>query len=43
LRKRAIPTERRPLVLEIQCELLRIEGSRVVNTMAPLRSLISVF
>jgi hypothetical protein len=31
-----IPTERPPLVSEIQCQLLRIEGCRVVSTADPL-------
>jgi hypothetical protein len=43
VRKRTIPTERPPLVGEIYCQLLRIEGCRVVSAADPLRSLISVF
>jgi hypothetical protein len=43
VRKRIIPTERPPLVDEIKCQLLRIEGCRVVSAADPLRSLISVF
>jgi hypothetical protein len=40
VRKRTIPTERPPLVDEIYCQLLRIEGCRVVSAADPLRSLI---
>jgi hypothetical protein len=40
-RKRTIPTERPPLVVEIYCQLLWIEGCRVVSAADPLRSLIS--
>jgi hypothetical protein len=43
VRKRTIPTERSPLVGDIYCQLLRIEGCRVVSAADPLRSLISVF
>jgi hypothetical protein len=43
VRERTIPTERPPLVDEIWCQLLRIEGCRVVSAADPLRSLISVF
>jgi hypothetical protein len=43
IRNRNIPTERLPLVDEIQCELLWIEGCHVVSAADPLRSLISVF
>jgi hypothetical protein len=39
VRKRTIPTERSPLVGEIQCQLLRIEGCRMVSAADPLRSL----
>jgi hypothetical protein len=42
VRKRTIPTERPPLV-EIYCQLLRIEGCCVVSAADPLLSLISVF
>jgi hypothetical protein len=43
VRERTIPTERRPIVDEIYCQLLWIEGCRVVRAADPLRSLISVF
>jgi hypothetical protein len=43
VRKRTMPTERTPLVGEIQCQLLWIDGCRVVSAADPLRSLISVF
>jgi hypothetical protein len=43
VRKRTIPTERPPLVDEIWCQLLWMEGCRVVSVADPLRSLISVF
>jgi hypothetical protein len=43
VRKRTIPTDRPPLVVEIYCQLLRIEGCRVVSAADPLRPLISVF
>jgi hypothetical protein len=43
VRKRIIPTERPPLVDEIQCQLLWIEGCHVVSAADPPRSLISVF
>jgi hypothetical protein len=43
VRKRTILTDRRPLVDEIQCQLLWIEGCRVVSAADPLRSLITVF
>jgi hypothetical protein len=43
VRKRTIPTEWPPLVDEIYCQLLWIEGCRVVSAAGPLRSLISVF
>jgi hypothetical protein len=43
VRKRTILTERLALVGEIQCQLLRIEGCRVVSAVNPPRSLISVF
>jgi hypothetical protein len=43
VRKRTIPTERPPLVGKTQCQLLRIEGCRVVSAADLLRSLISVF
>jgi hypothetical protein len=43
VRKRTIPTERQPLVREIWCQLLWIEGCRVVSAADPLRSFISVF
>jgi hypothetical protein len=43
VRKGTIPTERPPLVDEIYCQLLWIEGCRVVSAADPLRSLISVF
>jgi hypothetical protein len=43
VRKRTIPTERPTLVSEIYCQLLWIEGCRVVSAADPLRSLISVF
>jgi hypothetical protein len=43
VRKRTIPTERPPLVDEIECQLLWIEGCRMVSAADPLRSLISVF
>jgi hypothetical protein len=32
VRKRTIPTERPPLVGEIQCQILRIEGCRLVSS-----------
>jgi hypothetical protein len=41
--KRTIPTDRPPLVDEIWCQLLWIEGRRVVSAADPLRSLISDF
>jgi hypothetical protein len=40
---RNIPTERPPLVSEIYCQLLRIQGCRVVRAGDPPRSLVSVF
>jgi hypothetical protein len=43
VRKRTIPTERPPLFSEIWCQLLRIEGWRVVSAADPDRLLISVF
>jgi hypothetical protein len=43
VRERTIPTERPPLAGEIECQLLWIEGSRVVSATDTLRSLISVF
>jgi uncharacterized protein YeeX (DUF496 family) len=43
VRERTIPTERPPLVDEIECQLLQVEGCRVVSAADPLRSLISVF
>jgi hypothetical protein len=43
VRKRTMPTERPPLVYEIDFQLLWIEGCRVVRAADPLRSLISVF
>jgi hypothetical protein len=43
VRKRTIQTDRPPLVEEIWCQLLLIEGCRVVSAADPLRSLISVF
>jgi hypothetical protein len=43
VRKRTIPTERPPLVDEILCQLLWIEGCRVVSAADPSRSLMSVF
>jgi hypothetical protein len=43
VRKRTIPTERPPPVDEIYCQLLWIEGCRVVSAADPPRSLISVF
>jgi hypothetical protein len=43
VRKRTTPTERPPLVYEIWCQHLWIEGCRVVSAADPLRSLISVF
>jgi hypothetical protein len=43
VRERTIPTDRPPLVDEILCQLLWIEGCRVVSAADPLRSLISVF
>jgi hypothetical protein len=43
VREWTIPTERPPLVDEIYCQLLRIEGCRVVRAADPLWSLISVF
>jgi hypothetical protein len=39
VRKRTIPTDRPPLVDEIWCQLLWIEGCRVVSAAEPLRSL----
>jgi hypothetical protein len=36
-------TARPPLVSEIYCQILRIEGCRVVSAADPQRSLISVF
>jgi hypothetical protein len=39
VRERTLPTERPPLVDEIQCQLLWIEGCRVVSAADPLRSL----
>jgi hypothetical protein len=41
-RKRTKPTERLLLVGEIYCQLLRIEGCRVVSAADPSRSLILV-
>jgi hypothetical protein len=43
VRERTIPTERPPLVDEIQCQLLWMEGCRVVSAADPLQLLISVF
>jgi hypothetical protein len=43
VRKGTIPTERPPLVNETKCQLLWIEGCRVVSAADPLPSLISVF
>jgi hypothetical protein len=43
VRKRNIPTDQPPLVGEILCQLLRIEGCRVVSAANPPRPLISVF
>jgi hypothetical protein len=43
VRKRNIPTEPPPLVGEIYCQLLRIEGCRVVGEAEPPRPLISLF
>jgi hypothetical protein len=43
VRKRTIPTERPPLVGEIWCQLLQIEGCRVLSAAEPPRPLISVF
>jgi hypothetical protein len=43
VRKRSIPTERPPLVGQIKCQLLSIEGCRVVSAAEPPRPLISVF
>jgi hypothetical protein len=43
VRKRTIPTEQPPLVHEILCQLMWIEGCRVVSAADPPRSLISVF
>jgi hypothetical protein len=43
VRERTIPTERPPPVDEIECQLLWIEGCRVVSAADPLRSLISAF
>jgi hypothetical protein len=43
VRKRTIPSERLPLVDEIWCQLLWIEGCHVVSAADLLRSLISVF
>jgi hypothetical protein len=43
VRERNIPTDRPPLVDEIWCQLLWIEGCRVVSAADPLRSLNSVF
>jgi hypothetical protein len=43
VRERSIPTERPSFVNEIYCQLLWIEGCRVVSAADPLRSLISVF
>jgi hypothetical protein len=40
--KRTIPTERSPLVDEIWCQILWIEGCRVVSAADHLRSFISV-
>jgi hypothetical protein len=42
-RKQTLPNESPPLVGEIYCQLLRIEGCRVVSVADPLWSLISVF
>jgi hypothetical protein len=41
--KRTIPTEQPPLVGEILCQLLWIEGCRMVSAADPSQSLISVF
>jgi hypothetical protein len=43
VRERTIPTARPPLVDEIWCQLLWIEGCHVVSAADPQRSLISVF
>jgi hypothetical protein len=43
VRERTIPTELPPLVDEIYCQLLWIEGYRMVKAADPPRSLISVF
>jgi hypothetical protein len=40
---RTIPTEGPPLVGDIQCQLLRLEGCHVVSAADPLWPLISVF
>jgi hypothetical protein len=34
-RKLSLPTERPPMVAEFQCQLLRIEGCRVVSAAVP--------
>jgi hypothetical protein len=41
-RKRTIPMDRQPLVGEILCQLLRLDGCRVVSAADPPRSLILV-
>jgi hypothetical protein len=41
--KLTIPTEQLPFVDEISCQLLWIEGCRMVSTADPLQLLISVF
>jgi hypothetical protein len=43
VRRRTIPTDRSPRVGEIWCQVLRIEGCRVVNMAGPPQSLISIF
>jgi hypothetical protein len=43
VRERSIPTDLPPLVDELLCQLLWIEGCRVVSAADPLRPLISVF
>jgi hypothetical protein len=43
VRKQTMPTERPPLVSEIWCQLLWIEGCCMVSAVDPPRSLISVF
>jgi hypothetical protein len=41
VRKQTIPAERQPLVGEVQCQILWIEGCRVVSAADPISKYIS--